>query len=156
MANIFDVANYICKSIGGELSTMKLQKLCYYSQSWHLVWTGDPLFDNDFFRWDNGPVCRELFNVHQGLFTMRSELIKDNLLSNNGLTADERSSVDIVLETYGGFSGGDLSELTHKEDPWKNTKKDAVIRKDDIKEYYTNLLATAHAKKNSSPEFCNK
>jgi uncharacterized phage-associated protein len=61
MVNIFDVAKYILHSIGGEISTMVLQKLCYYSQAWHLAWYGIPLFPEDFKKWDNGPVCTELF-----------------------------------------------------------------------------------------------
>ena len=44
MANVFDVAKYILEKLG-TLSTMKLQKLCYYCQAWSLVWDDTPLFD---------------------------------------------------------------------------------------------------------------
>ena len=37
MANVFDTAKYILEQLG-SMSTMKLQKLCYYSQAWSLVW----------------------------------------------------------------------------------------------------------------------
>ena len=47
MANIFDVARYILE-VKGSMSTMKLQKLCYYCQAWSLVWDDSPLFDEDF------------------------------------------------------------------------------------------------------------
>ena len=60
MANVFDVAKYILEKLG-TLSTMKLQKLCYYCQAWSLVWDDTPLFDEKFEAWANGPVCRELF-----------------------------------------------------------------------------------------------
>ena len=43
MANVFDVAQYILKK-SGTLTTMKLQKLLYYSQAWSLAWDGVPLF----------------------------------------------------------------------------------------------------------------
>lgn len=36
-ANVFDVAKYILDTVGGEITSMKLQKLCYYSQAWHMV-----------------------------------------------------------------------------------------------------------------------
>ena len=36
VANVFDVAKYILEK-EGKLSTMKLQKLCYYCQAWSLV-----------------------------------------------------------------------------------------------------------------------
>lgn len=44
MANVFDTAKYILE-FRGKMSTMKLQKLCYYSQAWALVWDDAPLFD---------------------------------------------------------------------------------------------------------------
>ena len=44
MADVQDVARYIVER-GGPMTTMKLQKLAYYSQAWHLVWDGVPLFD---------------------------------------------------------------------------------------------------------------
>ena len=35
MATVFDVTKYILHKCG-KMSTWKLQKLCYYSQAWHL------------------------------------------------------------------------------------------------------------------------
>ena len=51
------------------MSTMKLQKLCYYSQAWALVWDDAPLFNEDFQAWANGPVCPELFYKAQGNYS---------------------------------------------------------------------------------------
>lgn len=47
MGSVFDTAKYILEKCG-TMSTMKLQKLCYYSQAWSLVWDDAPLFDEDF------------------------------------------------------------------------------------------------------------
>lgn len=56
MANIFDVAKYILTEIGG-VSTMKLQKLCYYSLVESLRRDPEhPLFRERFEAWANGPV----------------------------------------------------------------------------------------------------
>ena len=40
MANVFDVAKYIIEKAGkgGKMSTMKLQKLVFYSQAYSLGW----------------------------------------------------------------------------------------------------------------------
>ena len=52
MANVFDIAKYIIEKKGtnGRMSTMKLQKLCYYAEAWSLVWEA-PLFEEDFEAW---------------------------------------------------------------------------------------------------------
>ena len=40
--NFSDATKYILEK-QGEMSTRKLQKLCYYAQAWHFTWTGDRL-----------------------------------------------------------------------------------------------------------------
>jgi uncharacterized phage-associated protein len=141
MANVFDVAKYILENIGGEISSMKLQKLCYYSQAWNMVWDNDPLFDEDFLRWDGGPVCEELFRKHQGKFYVSTDIINNELLSNEPITPTEARNIDQVLEDYGKYSGGQLSEITHSESPWRDTQKNQIISKNLIKEYYSSLSA---------------
>jgi uncharacterized phage-associated protein len=58
-----DVAQYILDNQGAMTAT-KLQKLCYYSQAWHLVWDERPLFDERIEAWANGPVTRSLYSSH--------------------------------------------------------------------------------------------
>lgn len=62
------VANaFIEKANKGELSEltpMKLQKLLFYTQSWHLkLCNGRPLFDDLFARWKFGPVIPPLYHM---------------------------------------------------------------------------------------------
>ena len=139
MANIFDVAKYILSSIGDEISTMKLQKLCYYSQAWNLVWENEALFEEDFWRWENGPVCKELFNIHQGKFCISANQIPDYKCSGADLSIENIRNIDQIIEDYGKFNGAELSEMTHKEAPWLNTPKNCIIEKPVIKSYYTML-----------------
>lgn len=136
MANIFDVAKYILNSVGGDISTMKLQKLCYYSQAWSLAW-GETLFNEDFEAWSNGPVCRELFNIHKGKFYLTGRDIPNNLLTN--LTNEEKYVINKVIETYGKYSGSQLSELIHEETPWKNTEQNQIINKEMMGDFYRSL-----------------
>lgn len=116
----FDVAKYILASHGASMTTMKLQKLVYYSQAWHLAWTGRPLFDEQVEAWANGPVTRALFAHHKGMYFISASQLKVGSAEN----LDERQSaiVDTVLETYASMSAMQLSMLTHAEDPWLNAR----------------------------------
>ena len=144
MASIFDVAKYVLNK-PGEISTWKLQKLCYYSQAWHLAWTGHSIFPEDFQAWANGPVSPDLFHDHQGKFTVDEQDISKGNPDN--LSDDEKDSIDVVLKDYGSMEPYDLRELSHKEDPWKNARGDLpegakctnVISKDSMGEYYGSL-----------------
>lgn len=141
--NIFDIAKYILKKTG-EISTMKLQKLCYYAQAWSLVWDGAPLFNEDFQAWTNGPVCPELFSVHRGKFMISEDDIKDIFCSGKSLSYEQEESIKVVLDTYGNKSPAWLRELSHIEEPWKNARKGCpdgqrctnIISKDSMGLYY--------------------
>ena len=120
MATVFDVAKYILEN-RGRMSTWKLQKLCYYCQAWHYTWTEHPLFEQKFEAWRNGPVCRELFNMHQGKFMIGAD---DIIGYPERITDDERESIDAVLDEYGNAEPYDLRAMTHREDPWRIARGD--------------------------------
>lgn len=146
MVNIFTVARKILHD-KGEMSTWKLQKLCYYSQAWSLAWTNAPLFPEDFQAWRNGPVCPELFHIHQGKFMIGEDGISKSLESSVALTEDETDTINRVLEYYGDWQPYELREQTHCESPWivarGNIPSDAacsnVITKSSMGEYYGSL-----------------
>jgi uncharacterized phage-associated protein len=97
----------------GAVEALKLQKLVYYCQAWHLAWSGSPLFRQNFQAWANGPVCRELYDAHY-----RQYLVLPGGIVGQPLTRAERSTVDRVLDFYGGMTPQQLSDLTHSEEPW--------------------------------------
>ena len=119
MANVFDVAEYILRH-RGSMSTMKLQKLCYYCQAWSLVWDDAPLFDEEFHAWANGPVCKELFYKTQGKYSVCAE---DETGGMGNLSDEQRETIDRVLEHYAPHDAQWLSQLTHMEDPWNEARK---------------------------------
>jgi uncharacterized phage-associated protein len=144
MPSVHDVATYILRR-QGEMSAMKLQKLAYYAQAWHLVWDEQPLFPERIEAWANGPVCRELYDVHRGEFSIdRWPLGKVG-----NLTHSEKASIDAVLETYGPKAGAWLSELTHMEAPWRDAREGLApgargsqeITPAAMAEYYGSLLS---------------
>lgn len=147
MTSIVDVAKYILER-KGTMSIMKLQKLCYYSQAWTLAWDEIPLFKEDFQAWANGPVCRELFDFHRGQFLIKSDDLPQ-LCDEHNFSMIERETIDKVLEFYGDREDHWLSELTHKERPWKEARQKAnalpgdscseVITKESMADYYAGL-----------------
>jgi len=118
MATVHDVAAYILKR-QGRMTTMKLQKLLYYAQAWHLVWRERPLFKARIEAWANGPVVPTVYTQHRGEF----EVTKWTSGDASGLTASERKTVDAVLKFYGDKASQWLSDLTHAEAPWRDARK---------------------------------
>jgi uncharacterized phage-associated protein len=117
MADAFDVAAYILEK-RGPMTAMKLQKLLYYAQAWSLVWDEKPLFDEKIEAWANGPVIPSLYNWHRG----RYELTSCDEGNADALTEKQRDTVDAVLNFYGDKPSQWLSDLTHREDPWRDAR----------------------------------
>lgn len=143
MTNVFDVARYILEK-QGTLSTMKLQKLCYYCQAWSLVWDDAPLFNEEFEAWANGPVCKELFSQTQGKYSVSAE---DEPGNSKNLSNNQKDTIDQVLLYYAPHDAQWLSRLTHLEDPWNNARKglsagegsNRIITKESMAMYYSGI-----------------
>ncbi|MCP4214876.1 MAG: DUF4065 domain-containing protein [bacterium] len=116
-----DAASYILQK-SGEITAMKLQKLVYYCQAWSLVWDEAPLFDEKLEAWANGPVVRELFNLHRNQFTVSN--LPGDLTK---LSAPQKETIDSVIKFYGDKSSQWLSDLTHMEEPWKNAREGLAV-----------------------------
>ena len=127
---------------------MTVRSPCCYSQAWSLVWDEEPIFEDDLEAWANGPVCRKLYSVHRGMFRVNAENISDKLCDGD-LTEEQKDTIDRVLSYYGDKEAYWLSELTHQERPWKQTRLEAgaaagepcseIITKESIFEYYSGL-----------------
>lgn len=144
MATVFDVAKYVLEHTG-RITTMKLQKLVYYCQAWSLGWDGVPLFEEDFQAWANGPVCPELFERHRGRFVVDQAFLSD--VPTHDFAQNELETMDSVLEYYGNKEPQWLSELSHKEAPWKEAREGVpsgesssrIVTKDSMQQYYGGL-----------------
>ena len=70
MVNIEDFTKYIGLSLhskGFSVSPLKLQKLLYYTQAWHMVFFGreNTLFVNVPQAWVNGPVYPVIYDAYK-------------------------------------------------------------------------------------------
>jgi uncharacterized phage-associated protein len=118
MADVQDVAAYILER-SGAMSAMKLQKLVYYSQAWHLVWEDEPLFQDRIEAWANGPVVYAIFEGHRGSYRVDPPWRRGD---SSHLTSNEKSTIDAVIQEYEPLTGRQLSFLTHSEDPWRDAR----------------------------------
>ncbi len=126
-----------------DLTNLKLQKLLYYSQAWHLALADTTLFPEEIEAWIHGPVVPRVFGVFKAY---RWNVIDAEVHS----VADESviGHVDSVLDSYGKYGATELERLTHSEFPWIEARAGIppdepsrnVISRDRMKEYYRTLL----------------
>jgi uncharacterized phage-associated protein len=108
-----DVADELRRRLPG-VGVVKLHKLLYYGQGWHLTWFGRPLFRERIHAWANGPVVRELWvDEKHERGRPRPRPVDGDLLE----------TIDYVVDRYGRFSGKELIRFTHNEDPWRDVSE---------------------------------
>jgi uncharacterized phage-associated protein len=145
-----DVAAYILEKQPKKqpLTAWKLQKLVYYCQAWALVWDEQPLFKEKILAWANGPVVKELYERHRGMFYVE-KLTKGNA---KHLSENQKDTIDHVLQAYGDKSAQWLSDLSHRENPWIEARQglnpgergEVEIQLSAMLDYYSGLNLWGH------------
>jgi uncharacterized phage-associated protein len=120
---ILHIANKIIANTDveqGELiSNLKLQKLLYYMQGFHIAVFDAKLFENDIEAWQYGPVVRDMY-FHFKEFGKSSITLTDDATIAE-MTDDEEELFNEVLAEYSQFSAIKLMNMTHDELPWEKT-----------------------------------
>lgn len=110
---VFEIANWFLSK--EEMSHKKLQKLCYYAKSWHLVlFKKENLISEDFQAWVHGPVSPILYQKYKSYGW--NPICKTKSIANIDPVVND--FLEQVWETYGDLDGHQLESLTHKESPW--------------------------------------
>lgn len=137
------VADYFIRfshEVGDPITNLKLQKLVYYAQAWHLALKGERLIATRFEAWVHGPVCVPLYQR----FRRYSWNPIGESVEKPELSAEVEKHLREVMEVYGGMSAWDLERLTHAEEPWQKARgglpgdepSTAVIADDDMRRFY--------------------
>lgn len=121
---------------------MQVQKLVFLAQGYSLAILGHCIFEKHIHAWQWGPVIPPLYKA---LRKYGNGVVRDTLASPDEVTnVDEKKIIDGVWAAYRNYSGGSLSELTHRPNsPWDRAWKReqfSVIDTEDIRAYYSKLV----------------
>jgi uncharacterized phage-associated protein len=143
MTNALDVANYfLSRANEGEesdVSNLKLQKLIYYAQAFHLAIFDKPFFDEDFEAWTHGPVCPVIYRQYKQFGS--SPIKVDSEINLDQFSQDQLDLLEEIYDVFGQFSAWKLRNMTHEETPWKEKEGFAgIIDKSSMMEFYKTRL----------------
>lgn len=130
------IAKTCPEEYGDGITNMKLQKMLYYMQGFHLAVFGTPLFDSEIEAWMYGPVVPSVYEEYKDQGSSILLLDKDDSLIE--FNKEEEELFNQVYDAYGQFSALKLMNMTHSEIPWKSvdTGYGNVIEHDTMKEYF--------------------
>lgn len=141
--NIKDYTVYLGLSMiskGLSVSPLKLQKILYYQQAWHMVFFGENniLFAEVPHAWVNGPVYRDIYLAYKDKVPGMCDHLKltdfvaqgtdvmaemKRLVKEMDLTEDEVELTERVIMLYGSKTQNQLILLTHSERPWSEQRE---------------------------------
>lgn len=157
--NITDLSEFVlhyCTVNQIHINHLKLQKVLYYIQAWHLVYFDKhPLFDNVPEAWVNGPVYKEVYNLFKSAGMYNQLVLNDELKDKaEELFKKSKAAIDIedkqwdfidsALNHFATKSHEQLVLSTHSEPPWNIGRKglgpfeysESEITHDSMYEYY--------------------
>lgn len=137
------VANYFLAHVsedeGDLISNLKLQKLMYYAQGFHLALHDTPLFPESIEAWMHGPVVPELYQVYKQYGA--GALPLPTGIDFSIYDEETRELLDEVNSVFGQFSAWKLANMTHGEPPWQEAAKDkSEISHEAMKSYFKTQL----------------
>lgn len=120
------LADYILMKYG-PMSHLKLQKLLFYCDAYHLAYFDTELVTDKFEAWVHGPVSRKVFDslkdksvIYADLeFNGDRERVEQEFLN---LASSQREVISDVLTELSQWSGLQLESATHREAPWMEAR----------------------------------
>jgi uncharacterized phage-associated protein len=144
MTNASAVARYFLslsdEEAGDTISNLKLQKLLYYGQGFHLALFGVPMFPDEIQAWTHGPVVPDIYHAYK---TYGSNSIpRPENFDPQDISEEVRELLDEVYNVYGQYSAWKLRNMTHSEAPWVEAYAKApgsVVARDGMREFFKTL-----------------
>jgi uncharacterized phage-associated protein len=134
-----------CNEHGDFLSNLKLQKLLYYAEGWHLALYEESLFDDEIQAWIHGPVIPSVYQ-HYKQYGYRPIATEDSISDDSFRSMDPHvwEHIQDVWEAYGQLTSYQLEEVTQQEIPWKEARQrfaeddlcEAPISRESMKEFF--------------------
>ena len=124
---------------GEGLTNLKLQKLLYYQQGYHLAIFDSPLFEEEIEAWMYGPVVPSVYREYQKYGSQPIPVEDCNVT----LSPEEEDVFFQTYDAYRDFSAIGLMNKTHQETPWASLSEHSygvVITKESMRDYFKTKL----------------
>lgn len=137
------IANYLISLANLEeedfITNLKLQKLLYYAQGFHLALFEKPLFTEKIEAWQYGPVVPNVYQIYNKKYES-NPIAQPYDFKIDQYSQETQELLDEVYEVYGQYTAPILKRFTHQEPPWKETDLNEEIAPDLMKAYFETQL----------------
>lgn len=147
-SKMLQIISYVFETLE-EVTPLTLQKILYFIQGIYSGLHGEPVFMEDCEAWVHGPVYPEVYNLFRDFKYNPIEDARFAVLGDREkeLTGDEKRAAELVVRTFGIYSGKMLERITHREEPWIRARRGygetipsrEKVSKESIRVYYDRI-----------------
>lgn len=134
---IIQAVSYLLNKKAKALDKLKIVKLLYLADKYHLLKYGKTVTEDDYYAMQNGPVGSTVLNVlsydklnlseteYNYAKSLFDETSKNSFISKEQkvkylmLSETDKDALDFVINNYGKMNTWDLVKFTHKYPEWK-------------------------------------
>ncbi len=130
----------------GEVTPLALQKILYFIQGISLTLYNSAFFEEDCEAWAHGPVYKDVYEVFKSFKYNPIDDVRFSMFKNrfHELSDNDKEIINLVINTFGVYSGKVLEQITHNEEPWQTARaglleaspSNEIIPKQSIKTYF--------------------
>lgn len=139
MYDVQMIARYVinrCDKRECPICNSKLQKILYFIQAEFLVNLDKPCFSEEIQAWSFGPVVPDVYKQYRAYGATNIPDQKDEGFEL--ISEQDKEHLDAIIDNAAEYSVLGLTEITHRQSPWKNAykKNDCVIKQSVIRAYF--------------------
>lgn len=144
-----DIARYVIDYSNYKkhrITNLRLQKILYFIQAAFLIFKQRPCFDDKIEAWGLGPVVPSVYQKYKGWANQNipsaMDISKKEKFDKEYLKLISKTDLKMIssmIDECNKYTTGQLVNITHAQEPWKNTYKDQtkkVIGNDKIIEFF--------------------
>jgi len=162
--------NFLARSEGGEIDKLKLIKLIYFADRYHIRRYGRPIFNDTYFAMKYGPVASSVANIadlstylpveerqYAERYLGRNRKSENSVKSLADMDSDllaksEIEALKFAYQNYGRYKASTLVNVTHKYPEWAKFS-DALESGESTREIMNYLDFFQDPEENSNDKF---
>lgn len=138
--NVLDISYFIINKHnelykGKGITNLRLQKLLYFTQCLFIMEKKERCFEEKIVAWPYGPVVIEAYDR----FKIYGPLKITNTYDYRKIDDKDKEYIIDVIKNFENMNDFELVDLTHKQDPWIDARKEGInteITIDAIKNFF--------------------
>ena len=116
------------------ITNLKLQKTLYYLQGYTLRCFEEPAFEEQIQNWQYGPVVPTAYFAYSSYGASPLEMNTDIMIETIG--SEREKFYNKIIDACLKYTARELVQKTHQEDPWKKSKLNEEITKDNLMKFF--------------------